>query len=152
MGANVQPQFLTIANHGGSNPGAAVTAAWAESAAGFVVGTSGFLIFTAGANDSYVDFVRWLPEATVANTTTTATVGRIYLSSVGSGTTTTANTRLIAEVTLPAVSAANSSTPNNPIDVPIGARIKTGYFLYATNHAAPAANTNWVALPWGGDY
>lgn len=148
MSSNTQPQFCAVGNISSTN----VTAAWAESEAGFVIGTTGFLAFTAGSNDSWVDFLRWMATASAAATSTTATVGRIWVSSITSGTTTTSNTSLIYEVTLPSVSAASSTTPTNPVDVPLGFRLKTGYSILVTNHAAPAASTQWQATVFGGDY
>jgi hypothetical protein len=82
----------------------------------------------------------------------TATVLRVFISSVTSGATTSANTFLWNEVTSPAVGADNASTATYPIDVPLGFRLQAGYTILVTNHAAPAANTNWRAIVLAGDY
>jgi hypothetical protein len=146
--ANTNPNFTAA----GDIAGVLATAAWAESEAGFVIGTSGYLAFTAGANGSWVDFARIMGETTSAGTGTTATVGRIWISSIASGTTTTSNTFLWAEVALPAVTAASSSTPVNPVDVPLGFRLPASYTILFTIHAAAAANTAQGILVIGSDY
>jgi hypothetical protein len=150
---NTSPQFTKNAN----NQSVAVTAANTSSEGGGTVGTNIFLLFTPGANDSFVDFVRLIATASAAASSTTQTVARIYRSTVNSGTTTSANTFLIAEVALPSVSADNSTLAVNAIDVPIGMRLSGSSgavpeYLLITNHAAPAASTEWVATAVGADY
>jgi hypothetical protein len=152
MSANVRPQFTQKANFASSAlPAVAVTAANTSSEGGGTVGTSIFLLATAGASDSWVDSVVWWPTATTP-TTTTATVARIFLSTVGTGTTTSANTFLIAEITLPAVSADSASAANNPLEFPLNERVPAGAFLLVTNHSAPAASTQWIARAKMQDY
>lgn len=150
---NVQPQFTKQANIGT----VAVTAANASSEGGGTVGTSIFLAFTPGANDSYVDFLRWMPTSSAAGTATAATVGRIFISTLNTGSTTSANTFLIHEDVLPGVTADSTSAANNPVDVALGFRINgsgatTPMYLLVTNHAAPNASTQWVAVTFAGDY
>lgn len=129
-----------------------VTAALADSSGAATIATNIFLAFTADATSgSFIEFVRFIPVATAA-TTTTATVGRVFLSSVTSGVTTSTNTWLVAEVVLPAIAADNASAAVNWLDLPINLRIPAGYTILVSNHAAPAANTNWRALVVGGDY
>lgn len=149
MGGNAQPQFTRQ----GNVSSVAVTAANTSSEGGGTVGTSIFLAFTADAtNGSYVDFLRWAPTASTAGTSTTATVGRVYISSITSGTTTSANTFLIGEINLPSVTADSSSAAINMYDIPLGFRIPAGNTILVTNHAAPAANSQWVATVFGGDF
>jgi len=136
----------------------AVTAANTSSEGGGTVGTSIFLAFTPGPNDSYVDFCRWMPTASAASTSTTPTVGRIFISTVNTGSTTSANTFLIDEVVLPSVTADSTSIANNPIDRPMNFRIQgsantnNSQYLMATNHAAPASNTQWILVTFASDY
>jgi hypothetical protein len=150
---NTSAQFCKQAN----NQSIAVTAANTSSEGGGTVGTSIFLLFTPGANDSFVDFIRWMPTASAAATATTATVGRMFRSTVFTGTTTSANTFLIAEIDLGVASADNSTNPVSALDVPINARFSgsngaTPEYILVTNHAAPAASTQWVATAFAGDY
>jgi hypothetical protein len=148
MGGNAQPQFTRQ----GNISSVLVTAANTSSEGGGTIGTDTFLAFTADAtNGSFVDTVRWIPTAT-ATTTTTATVGRVYISSQASGAVTSANNFLIAEVTLPAISADNSGTPVYSIDVPVNYRLPAGWTILVQCYAAPAANSAWRAVAFGGDY
>jgi len=148
MPGNSDPIFIKV----GKNPSVLVTAANTSSQGGGTVGTDIFLAFTADAtNGSFVRRVEWIPTATTP-TTTTATVGRVFLSSVSSGATTSANTRLIAEVTLPATAADNASAAVFPTSVPLDIVLAPGETILVTNHAAPAASTAWRANVIGGDY
>lgn len=128
----------------------AVTAANTNGQGAGTIGTDIFLVDTAGANGTFIERVRFIPTASTP-TTTTATIGRIFYSSQSSGATTAANTHLLAEVSLPATAADNATNPVQPIDVPINFTIPTGFSLLVTNHAAPAANTQWKATAIGAD-
>lgn len=148
MPGNATPQFTK----NGVLGSVLVTAANTSSQGGGTIATNIFLALTADAsNGTFVEYVRWIATAT-APTTTTATVGRVFASSVTSGATTSANTILLAEVPLPATAADNASTAVNQIDVTINCRLPAGWTILVTNHAAPAANTNWRATAIGGDY
>lgn len=147
MAGNVQPQF-TVNGNVSSVP---VTAASTNSQAPGTIGTGVFLAFTAGANGSFVESVLWMPTAT-ATTNTGATIGRVYLSSIASGATSASNCWLIAEVSLIVVSADSSTTPAYPVEVVVNRRIPAGYTILVSNYAAPAANTQWIATVFGGDY
>ena len=149
MAGNATPQFT---KNGTIGAPVNITAANTSSQGGGTIATDIFKMLTADAtNGTFIEFVRWIPTATTP-TTTTATVGRLFLSSVTSGATTNANTHLIAEVALPAIAADNASTAANWLDVTLNIRIPAGWTLLATCHAAPAANTAWKAIPFGGDY
>jgi hypothetical protein len=130
----------------------AVTAANTSSQGGGTVGTDIFLAFTADAtNGSFIRELRWsLAESTIA-TASTATVGRVFISSVGSGSTTSSNTHLWAEVAL-ASQTPSSTVAGSPIVIPLNLILPAGYFILVTNHAAPAANTHWKAIVVGGNY
>ena len=147
MPANTNPIYTLTPNFNS----VAVTAANTSSQGGGTVATNIFLAWTAGSNGSFLRDVTWvLTESTIA-TASTGTVGRVFLSTVNSGSTTSSNTFLIKEVAL--VSQTPSSTlAAVPIVVPINMMVKTGYYVLVTNHAAPAANTQWIANVTGGDY
>ena len=148
MSGNAVPQFVRQANISAI----AVTAANTSSEGGGTVATDIFKAFTADAtNGSFVESVLWMPTAT-ANTTTTATVGRIFISSVTSGATAATNTFLVSEVTLPAVSADHATIPVNGIEVAINRHIPAGWTILVENNAAPAGSTQCVAVVFGGDY
>ena len=130
-----------------------VTAANTSSASGGTIGTDIFLIATANStNGSFFGVVRVIPVATTP-TSMTATVGRIFLSTQASGSTTSSNTYLINEHTLPAAAADNASTGVYYFDIPIYTPVPASMSLLCTNHATPAANTNWrYVLLKSGDY
>lgn len=130
-----------------------ITAANTSSQGGGTIGTDIFLACTCDAtNGSFIQRVRWIPTAT-APTNTTATVGRVFLSTVASGAVTSANTWLWQEVALPVIAADNATAAAIFFDVMLGFAIPPGtQTILVTNHAAPAANTAWRATVIGGDY
>ena len=151
MAGNSDPLFV----RNGKNGSVLVTAANTSSQGGGTIGTDIFLAFTADAtNGSLVRQIDFIPTAT-APTTTTATVGRVFISSVSSGATTSANTRLVGEVTLPAAAADNASAAVLPVSwiPPAGALVlAASETVLITNHAAPAASTAWRINVYGGDF
>lgn len=132
---------------------AAVTAANTSSQGGGTIGTDIFLALTADAiNGSFIRELRMNPVASVAATATTATVARVFLSTQASGATTSANTHLFAEVALASQTADQATTATTPVIVPMNFVLPAGWSVLITNHAAPAANTNWKTIPIGGNY
>src|SRR5580698_9336765 len=115
MSANTNPVFCLTANVSS----VAVTAANTSSEGGGTVGTSIFLAYSPGSNGDFLESVLWMPTASTANTSTTGTIGRVFLSTVNTGSTTSANTYLIGEVLLPSVSADSSSAPVYPVELVI---------------------------------
>ena len=148
MPGNAQPQFTLNGNIGS----VLVTAANTNTDGSGTIATNIFLAFTAGANGSYVDFLRWIAVATSASSTTQATAARIFISSKTSGNTTSAETYLIAEVSIPSLTVDTTTASAAWFDVPLGFRLPAGWTLLVTNHEAPAANTNQRAVVIGGDY
>lgn len=148
MPANTDPQFCA----NGIVSSVLVTAANTASDGGGTIGTNIFLVCTAGSNGTYIDAIRFIPTGTTANTATTATVGRIFVSTQASGATTSSNTYLVGEVNLPAQTADSSTAAVVPIDFPMGFRLPASASILVTTHAAPAANTSQRAIAFGGDY
>ncbi len=103
-------------------------------------------------NGSFCDFVRVMPVASTAGTSTAATVIRIYISTIASGATTAADTFLVAELAIPIVTADSATAALNPFDIPLGFRLAPSQTLLISTHAAAAANTTWNATLFGGDY
>jgi hypothetical protein len=130
---------------------ARITAANTSSQGGGTIGTDIFLTDSTGASGGFIQSLRFSPTAT-APTTTTATVARVFYSTQSSGATTNANTFLLGEITLPAIAADNASASAPVFDLPLNISLPTGLHILVTNHAAPAANTAWVATCIGGDY
>lgn len=150
MPPNVDPIYTDTPDVG---PPVAITAGLTRSDGTGTIGTDIFKVFTAGADGSWISKVRFSLVASAAATTTTATVARVYLSSQSSGATTGGtNTWLLQEVALPSASAAHSTNPTNPIEVPLNFAIPTGHTILVSTHASPAANTSVHAVAIGGDY
>lgn len=149
MPGNATPQFTQK----GAITAVRVTALNASSDGGGTIGTDTFLVFTADAtNGSFVEYVRIMPRATAVNTTTAATVIRLYISTVAAGATTSANTNLFAEITVPAQTADGSTAATAWFDVPFNLRLPAGQTILAMSSTAPAANTNWGVMAVAGDY
>ncbi len=151
MSGNAQPQFTRQGNIGSVLfGGAALTTSDGSSG---TIGTNIFLAFTADAtNGSYVEAIRIMAVASAAATATAATVVRVYISSITSGSTTTANTFLIGELALPAITADQTTTATNWYDLPLGFRLPAGYTILVSSHIVNNANTSLRATVFGGDY
>lgn len=135
MPANTAPIFTLVPNVGW---GEVATANTAKDGTGTVV-----LIFTAGANGSYLQKAR-----IKAKGTNTATVLRFWLNN-GATNTTAANNTLIGEITIAAttLSEVAALAENEYIfDFPIPA----GYRIYVTIGTTVAAGLHVSCL--GGDY
>lgn len=148
MPANINPIHTK-----NGNPGSVlIIAGNTSSQGGGTIGTDIFLADTLDANNGgFVQRVRFIPTATTP-TTTTATVGRVFISSVASGVTTSVNTWLWQEAVLPAIAAANATAAVIYFDVLFGFALPAGTTILVTNHVTPAANTAWRAVVIGGDY
>ena len=128
-----------------------VTAANTSSQGGGTIATDIFLAATMGANGGYVRMIQWIPTATTP-TTTTGTVGRVFASTVASGTTTSANTSVIWEQTLQAFGADNATVAVPGYYQVIEQAFPANATVLCTNHAAPAANTAWRLVVYWTDY
>ena len=147
---NVQPRFTLNSNIGSCTP----TAANTSSEGGGTIGGGSptiFVAFTAGTNGSFVDYIRFMATASTP-TSMGATVGRVFVSSVSSGSTTSATAFCVGEVVLNAATADNASSANTGIDFPLGFPLPAGWTILVTNHSAPSANTQWQCTVFGGDY
>lgn len=153
MPANTAPIFTLTPNVGRAR----ITTTYAQvksdgtsagSGADFVVKA-----FTAGANGSFVDKVRFFSVAVAAATTGVATTLRAYLSTVETpGATTPADTFLIGEISVPAISSSHSTNATNYYDIQLGFSIPTGTYIHVAQHVAQTTNQAWNALVIGGDY
>lgn len=147
--ANIDPIFSKVGKVGSVT----MTAANVKSDGDGTVGSTIFLAFQADAtNGSYVQKLRFIATATAAATTTTPTTLRIFLSTIDTGATTSANTYLWAEVSVPAVVAAHSTNSTNYYEMPMGFALPPDNTILVTTHLAPAASTAWRAVVIGGDY
>lgn len=150
MAANNDPIYSKV---GALGTPLAITAANTSSQGGGTIGTDIFNIFTADAtNGSFVREVRFSATASVAGTSTTATVARIFLSTQSTGATTSANTHLFCEIVTGSQSADSSSGMTYPIMCILNLALPPGFSILVTQHAAPATNTSWKAMAIGGNY
>lgn len=151
MAANQAPIY-TLAPKRASNTWLPATTANTKSDGTGTVGTDILLIATAGTNGSFLNKIILTPTASAAPTSTTGTVGRVYVSTVTSGATTNANTHLVAEVAAPAQSADQTAAAISPIIIPLGFAIAASDTVLFSMHAAAAANTSWHITLFYGDY
>ena len=110
------------------------------------------LCFTADAtNGSYVQRIR-LRQVASTSTTFGANTLRLYISSVSSGATTSANTNLFEEIAIPSQAAAHATTVTFPIDIPCGFVLPAGKTILASMQAKPTANCELVVQTYAGQY
>jgi hypothetical protein len=151
MSANITPVYpLTPNTPVGKIVGASANVK--SDGTGTAIGTDMILLFTAGANGSLIESVRFSPSASSAATATAATVLRLYLSSQTSGATTNANTTLIAEVAAAAQTADQTTTATFFLEVALNKKIQAGYVILASSHIVNNASTTWSAQAFGADY
>jgi hypothetical protein len=108
---------------------------------------SGTLVkaFTAGANGSYVQKVRFRPVGSPA-----ATVCRVFISS--STSTSATNSWLYDEITLPAVTLSQTAA-TSVFELPINVALDPNYLLYVTfGTSTGAAGTGYSVVTIAGDY
>lgn len=149
MAANTTPIFSLTPNIGTVT--ITQSAANTSSAGGGTVGTDIFKAFTSGSFGSFVNKVRFMSVAT-APTTGVATTLRVFISTVGSGATTAADTFLIGEIAVPAIASDATTAATNYYDFIVNQAIPASRFILVTQHVAQTANQNWVAVCFGGDY
>ena len=142
MAVTATPIFGQTPNRSGALWVAGTTANTRNDGVG-TVGTDILLAYTAGANGAYIDRIRLHPVGLVASTLTTATVGRVYLSTIASGATTATNTKLWQEVACPAQTSSQATVGTSPVEIPMGIRLKASDTILFSMHHAAAANTGW---------
>ena len=145
MPANTAPIFSivgatdsTAANNSGTVSGPTANTA---------LDGSGTLIkaFTAGANGSYIQKIRFRPVGSPA-----ATVCRVFISS--SSTTSATNSWLYDEITLPAITLSQT-TASSVFELPINVALDPNYLLYVTfGTSTGSAGTGYSIVTIAGDY
>lgn len=104
-----------------------------------------YKLFTAGANGSYVQKIRFRPVGSPA-----ATVCRVFVSS--STTTSATNTWLYDEITLPAVTLSQTAA-TSVFELPINFALNASYLLYVTfGTSTGSAGTGYSVVCVAGDY
>ena len=111
--------------------------------------TNNYLVWTAGANGSYLQKIRFRHQST--NTTNgNATVVRVWINN-GGVVTTPANNTLWDEITIAANTVSQVAASAN-YELPLNFALPAGYTIYCTLGTAPAANTFIAVTVIGGDY
>ncbi len=104
-----------------------------------------YKLFTAGANGSYVQKIRFRPVGSPA-----ATVCRVFISS--STTTSATNTWLYDEITLPAVTLSQTAA-TSVFELPMNFALDASYLLYVTfGTSTGSAGTGYSVVAIAGDY
>jgi len=117
-----------------------------------------YCAFSSGANGSFVSRVRFSVVASAANVTSVATVLRVYWTTVSGtpgsamGATTSSNTFLLAEFSVPAIAASNATNATSFFEVPINMAFPTGVYITVSQHTAQTTNQQWQAQVFAGDY
>jgi hypothetical protein len=101
--------------------------------------------FTAGANGSYVQKIRFRPVGSPA-----ATVCRVFISS--STSTSATNTWLYDEITLPAVTLSQTAA-SSVFELPLNFALNASYLLYVTfGTSTGSTGTGYSVVTIAGDY
>ena len=145
MPANTAPIFSIVgavdsaaANNTGTVAGP--TANTAQDGSGTLIKA-----FTAGANGSYIQKIRFRPVGSPA-----ATVCRVFISS--STSTSATNSWLYDEVTLPATTLSQT-VASSVFELPLNIAIDPNYLLYVTfGTSTGSAGTGYSVVVVGGDY
>lgn len=104
-----------------------------------------YKLFTAGANGSYVQKIRFRPVGSPA-----ATVCRVFIST--SATTNATNTWLFDEITLPAVTVSQTAA-TSVFELPLNFALDANYLLYVTfGTSTGSAGTGYSVVAIAGDY
>lgn len=117
-----------------------------------------YCVFATGANGSVIHSIRFNTVASAAATNSVATTLRVYFSTVSTaegsaaGATTSANTQLIKEISVPLISSSHSTNATNDYDIPINRAFPTGIYIMVSQHIAQTTNQQWQATCFGGDY
>jgi hypothetical protein len=152
MPANTNPIYALTPNVGTVKITQSSTLVRSDGSAVNAIGTDQFLAFTSGTNGSFIQRVRFNVVASAAAVNSIATTLRVFLSTVSSGIPTAANTDLLAEISVPIISAANSTNSTNYYEIPLNIAIPTGHHILVSQHLAQTANQSWQATVFGGDY
>lgn len=152
MPANFNPIYALTPNVGSVKITTTAALVRSNGSAANAIGTDQFLAFTAGANGSFVQRVRFQPVASAAAVNSVATTLRVFLSTINTGTPTSSNTNLLAELAVPIISTSNSINSANYYEIPLNIAIPASTYILVSQHIAQTTNQQWQAIVFGGDY
>lgn len=150
MPANTSPIWTLTPNVGAVD--ITNTVANVNTIAPGTIGTNCFLAFSAGADGSYLQKIRFSFVSTTSVISSVATTLQVYLSTINTGATSAANTDLIAQVQAAAQTVSAVTTAPYPIEIPLNFAIPTGRYLLVSQSVAQTTNSNWNAIAFGGNY
>jgi hypothetical protein len=144
MTANTQPIFSVtgdVSNNAGTGMNQAINAA-----ANDFDGTSASnqLVFTSGANGSFIHRLRFKAGGTNA-----ASVARIFINN-GSANTTAANNSLFGDLPLPSTTASATSVTGPELDYVMNMALPAGFRIFVG--LATGVSAGWVVTPVAGQY
>jgi hypothetical protein len=137
--------IYSIAGDVTSDSGTAMAPVFTTQAADYdgTTATHNKLVFTAGANGSFIQRLRFKAKGT-----NTASVARIFINN-GSANTSASNNSFYGEVSLPATTAiATAATVE--IDYPMNFAIPPGFTIYVG--IGTTVSAGWVCTPIAGEY
>lgn len=143
MPANTDPVFTASGNaasDAGTGMGTAITGASGDYTG---AGANNTIVFTAGANGSYLKSLSFN-----ALGTNVATVARVYINN-GSANTTATNNVMFDQLSLPATTATNTAATAKP-EMPFGFKLKAGWRIVVGLGTAVAAG--WRVCPIAEDF
>jgi len=111
--------------------------------------TNNYLVFTAGANGSYLQKIRFRHQSTNI-TNSQATVVRVFINN-GGVVTTPANNTIWDEITIAANTVSQTAASAN-YELPLNFALPSGYTIYCTLGSTPTTGTGIQATVIGGDY
>lgn len=152
MSQNTSPIYTLTPNVSSVKISTTAALVRSDGSAANAIGTDQFLAFTSGASGSFVQRIRFNTVASAAAVNSVATTLRVYLSSVNTGTPTATNTSLLAEIGVPIISTANSTTPTSYYEIPLNIAIPANRYILVSQHVAQTTNQSWQATVFGGDY
>ena len=152
MPANTTPIFSLTPNVSSVKITTTAALVRSDGSAANAIRTDQFLAFTTGANGSFIQRVRFIPVSSAAAVNSVATTLRVFLSSVNTGTPTAANTSLLAEISVPLISVANSTNAVTYYEIPLNIQVQADRYILVSQHVAQTTNQSWQATVFGGDY
>ena len=152
MAGNTQPIFSAAPALTGAATGIQIllTAAMTQATAFNGTDANALLAFTAGANGSFIQKIRFKPYCTSGSSAAAATVCRVFINNGGTIGTATNNT-FIGEISLPAFTYS-ATAAQVELDYPINFALPAGYKIYLGLGTAPANNNGWQATVIAGNY
>lgn len=150
MAANTSPIWTLTPNIGATD--ITNTVANVNTTAPGTVGTNCFLAFSSGVDGSYLQKIRFNFVSTTGVISSTATTLQVYLSSINTGATSSANTDLITQVQAAAQTVSAVTTSPYLIEIPLNFAIPASRYILVTQSVAQATNANWQAMVFGGNY